>query len=73
MHNHKAHHFYVVLQFLSGVRKFNKYPSEVLNTLCVGKYSGDSSNVFCDVTFDILHWLFEAQDNEITAKLLRVF
>ena len=70
MHNHKAHHFYMVLQFLSGVRKFNEYPSEVLNTLCVEKYSGDSSNVFCDVTFDTLHWLFEAQDNEITAKLL---
>ena len=69
-HNHKAHHFYMVLQFLSGIRKFNEYPSEVLNTLCVEKHSVDSSNVFCDVTFDTLHWLFEAQDNEITAKLL---
>ena len=69
-HNHKAHHFYMVLQFLSGIRKFNEYPSEVLNTLCVEQHGVDSSNIFCDVTFDTLHWLFEAQDNEITAKLL---
>ena len=79
---HKQHHFLMVLQFLCGVRKFTRYPSEVLNTLCVKKSgvddssnvgeSGDNENscVILKVTFDALHWLFEAQDNDVIAKLL---
>ena len=59
MHNaEKRHHFYMVLQFLSGVRKFSGYPS--------GGYVFESA---C-VTFETLHWLFEPQDSDFIAKLL---
>ena len=61
------HHFHTVLQFLCGVRKFSGYPSEVLNTLCVERSGDDSASV---VTFNTLHWLFEAQGNNLIAKLL---
>ena len=73
-------HFHMVLRFLSGLRKFSGYSSEVLNTLCVEKSIGDSTSdgesgddpasVVHEVTFDILHWLFEAQDNDVIDKLL---
>ena len=62
-------HFQTVLWFLSGLRKFSGYPSEVLNTLCVEKRDDDSAEVRHKVTFHTLHWLFEAQDN-IIAELL---
>ena len=64
-------HFHMVLLFLCGVRRFNGYPSEVLTKLCVEvKESGDNlASVMHEVTFDTLHWLFEAQDN-IVAELL---
>ena len=60
-------HFHMVLRFLCGLRKFNRYPSEVLKTLCVEKCSDDSASV---VSFDTLHWLFEAQDNDVIANVL---
>ena len=63
----------MVLKFLCGVRKFSEYTSEVLNTLCVEEcewYGDGVASVIHKVTFDTLHWLFEAQDNVI-AKLLR--
>ena len=51
-------HFQTVLGFLSGLRKFSGYPKKMLNTLCE------------KITFDTLHWLFEAQDNNVFAELL---
>ena len=73
-------HFHMVLRFLSGLRKFSGYLSEVLNTLCVEKSIGDSASdgessddpasAVHKVTFDTLRWLFEAQDNDVFAKLL---
>ena len=76
----QQHHFHMVLRFLSGLRKFSGYSSEVLNTLCVEKSIGDSTNdgesgddpasAVGRITFDTLHWLFEAQDNDVIAKLL---
>ena len=83
---HKQHHFHMVLQFLSGVQKFSGYPSEVLNMLCVNEYvvshddsssdessdeeSGNDSHVGREVNFNTLHWLFEAQDNNVIAEFL---
>ena len=76
----QQHHFHMVLQFLSGLRKFSGYSSEVLNTLCVEKSIGDSASdgesgddpasAVGMITFDTLHWLFEAHDNDVIAKLL---
>ena len=54
----------MVLRFLCGIKKLI-YPSEVLNTLCVEKSGGESS-----APFDTLHWLFEAQNNDVITKLL---
>ena len=51
-------HFQMVLRFLSGLRKFSGYPKMMLNTLCE------------KITFDTLHWLFEAQENNLFAELL---
>ena len=51
-------HFQMVLRFLSGLRKFSGYPKKMLITLCE------------KITFDTLHWLFEAQDNNVFAELL---
>ena len=60
----------MVLRFLCGLRKFSGYSSEVLNTLCV-KTSGDNSaNIVHMVSFDTLHWLFEAQDSDVIADVL---
>ena len=39
----------------------------MLNTLCVEKSGDELANV---VTFNTLHWLFEAQANDVIAKLL---
>ena len=73
-------HFHMVLRFLSGLRKFSGYSSEVLNTLCVEKSIGDSASdgesgddpasAVGMITFDTLHWLFEAHENDVIAKLL---
>ena len=87
-------HFYMVLRFLSGIRKFSEYPSEVVD-ICVEvekpyvefddeSYSesdddsasvvefdvDDDSKDIVVVNFSTLHWLFEAQDNDIISKLL---
>ena len=76
----RQQHFHMVLRFLSGLRKFSGYSSAVLNTLCVEKSIGDSTSdgesgddpasVVGRITFDTLHWLFEAHDNDAIAKLL---
>ena len=73
-------HFHMVLRFLSGLRKFSGYLTEVLNTLCVERSIGDSTSdgesgddpasAVGRITFDILHWLFEAHDNDVIAKVL---
>ena len=73
-------HFHMVLRFLPGLRKFSGYSSKVLNTLCVEKSIGDSTSdgesgddpasAVGWIIFDTLHWLFEAQDNNVIAKLL---
>ena len=60
-------HFHMVLRFLCGLRKFDRYPSEVLNTLCVEKSGDDLARV---VPFDTLHWLFEARDSDVIADVL---
>ena len=68
---HKHQHFHMVLRFLSGVRKFSDYPNEVLNTLCIEEKSCDDSGIVTfEVTFNTLHWLFEAHDNDVIPKLL---
>ena len=59
----------MVLRFLCGLRKFSGYPSEVLNT-CVKKSGDDSASVVHTVTFDTLHWLFEARDSDVIADVL---
>ena len=51
-------HFGMVLQFLSGVRKFSGYPSVMLNAMCE------------KITCYTLRWLFEAQDSDVFAELL---
>ena len=65
---HKHQHFYMVLRFLSGLRKFSDYPNEVLNSLCIEK-SDDSGIVTFEVIFNTLHWLFEAHDGDVIAKI----
>ena len=71
-HEQQETHFHIVLLFLCGVRKFDGFPSEVLKNLCVEvKESGDdSASVVCEVTFETLHWWFEAHDDDIIAELL---
>ena len=34
------------------------------------EFGDDSASVVCKVTFDVLHWLFEAQDRDVIAKVL---
>ena len=58
-------HFHMVLRFLCGVGKLSGYPSEVLSTFFVY-----ISSAVCEVNFDTLLWLFEAQDNDVVSKLL---
>ena len=66
----RSHHqFQMVLRFLSGIRKFSEYPIEVVDVLSeVIKSPGVRSWVH--VSFTMLHWLFEAQDHDVIAKLL---
>ena len=66
----KKHNFHMVLRFLCGIRKFSGYPSDMLNTLCVEKSGDDSASVERKVTFDTLHWFFEAQDSDVIAEVL---
>ena len=72
---------HMVLKFLCGVSKFSGYPNKVLDRLCVKK-SGDDSDQYDfesvfevapgkdSVTIGTLHWLFEAQDKDVIAKVL---
>ena len=66
-------HFHMVLTFLSGITKFSDYPSEVLKTLCAKKAKDGSACAIQEVTFDTLHWLFEAQKEDVTMKVLGSF
>ena len=68
--NYKQHHFHMVLRFLCGLKKFNGYLSEMLNILCIEKSGDESADVVRKVTFDVLHWLFEAHDNDVIHKFL---
>ena len=61
-------HFHMALRFLCGLRKFSPYLSEVILNLLHVDNTGD--NLASGVTFDTLHWLFEAQENDAIAKLL---
>ena len=63
-------HFHIVMWFLCGIRKFSRYPSEIVNILHVEMSIDDSASVAREVTFDTLHWLFEAHDNHVIAELL---
>ena len=65
-----GNHFHMVLQFLSGIRMFREYPSEVMDTLCV-VIKDDSADIVV-VNFTTLHWMFEAQDSDVISKLLRL-
>ena len=65
---HSYYHFQMVLRFLSGIRKFSEYPIEVVDKLCGAIKMDSDSNVY--VNFTMLHWLFEAQDSDVIAKLL---
>ena len=77
-------HFHMVLRFLCGITQFKEYSNEQLNTFLI-EDSGDDSfsdDSFIDdsssdlasgirkVTFDTLHWLFEAHDSKVIAKVL---
>ena len=66
LHYHKQH-FHMMLLFLCGIGKFNGYSINALNTLCDGD---ESASIVREIAFNTLHWLFEAQDNDIIAKLL---
>ena len=70
----KQCHFHMVLQFLCGITQFKEYSNEQLNTFLIQEYCGDgSSSGICHVTFDTLHWLFEAHDRKVIAKALGSF
>ena len=72
-HNSKywcKENFHMVLRFLCGVRKFSGYPINALNTLCIEKTGNDSASIEHEITLNTLHWLFEAQDNDVIANLL---
>ena len=67
-YKHWGNHFHMVLQFLSGIRKFRGYPTEVMDTLVIK----DDSEDIVVVNFTALHWMFEAQDSDVISKLLRL-
>ena len=65
------HHFYMVLWFLCGLRKFEEYPSEELNTLMFFlELAPRTNDHVCGIDFNTLHWLFEAKDGAVIAKIL---
>ena len=57
-------HFHMVLRFLCGL---SEHLNEILN---VEKSIDDRARVIREITFDTLHWLFEAQDNDVIAEFL---
>ena len=66
LYYHKQH-LHMMLLFLCGIRKFSAYPVNALNTLC---YGDDSASIVHEIAFNTLHWLFEAQDNDVITNLL---
>ena len=63
-------HFHMVLRFLCGITQFKEYSNEQLNTFIIEDSGDDSSSGIRKVTFDTLHWLFEAHDGKVIAKVL---
>ena len=63
-------HFHMVLRFLCGITQFKEYSNEQLNTFLIEDSGDDSSSGIRKVTFDTLHWLFEAHDSKVIAKVL---
>ena len=63
-------HFHMVLRFLCGITQFKEYSNEQLNTFLIKDSGDDSSSGIRKVTFDTLHWLFEAHDSKVIAKVL---
>ena len=66
----ESHHFHMVLRFLCGISKFKEYSNKQLNTFLIKDSGYDSSSGIRKVTFDTLHWLFEAHDSKVIAKVL---
>ena len=66
----QQHHFHMVLRFLCGITQFKKYSNEQLNTFLIEDFGDGLFSGRRYVTFDTLHWLFEAHDNEVIAKVL---
>ena len=62
-------HLQMMLQFLSGLGRFQGYSDEVLSTLCIDikEFGGEVQH---EIIVDVLHWLFEAQDDDVFATLL---
>ena len=67
--SNKHHHFHMVLRFLCGVSKFIGCPSEELY-YTLGLKTSSSTSAVCEVTFDTLQLLFEAQNSIVMAQLL---
>ena len=65
-------HFHMVLRFLCGITQVKEYSNEQLNTFLIEE-SGYGSSSRRYITFDTLHWLFEAHDSEVIAKALGSF
>ena len=68
--NYHKRHFHMVLRFLCGITQFKEYSNEQLNTFLIEDSGDDSSSGIRKVTFDTLHWLFEAHDSKVIAKVL---
>ena len=66
----ESHHFHMVLRFLCGITQFKEYSNEQLNTFLIEDSGDYSSSSIRKVTFDTLHWLFEAHDSKVIAKVL---
>ena len=62
-------HLQMMLRFLSGLGRFQGYSDEVLSTLCIDikEFGGEVQH---EIIVDVLHWLFEAQDDDVFATLL---
>ena len=66
----ESHHFHMVLQFLCGITQFKEYSNEQLNIFLIEDFGDDSASGIRKVTFDTLHWLFEAHDSKVIAEVL---
>ena len=70
IYGHKPHHFHIVLRFLCGITQFKEYSNEKLNTFLIEVSRYGSTSGMHIVTFDTLHWLFEAYCHNSIAKVL---